>query len=519
MNALAATQSLGHFIPELMLIGTILLVFIVDLMLDKDAPREAYAAGISAFGLVATLVSSLAQWHLPVQAIFSGMIVVDPFAVFFKVLILAATLAVLVFLYKSDELVSDAPGESYALLLVVSLSAMLLSSANNLLMVYLAFEGISLVSYTLAGMSRANRRASEAALKYVIYGGVASGVMLFGFSYIYGITGTLDLTIMRERLLAMSGALGQGQVLSLAMTVAVSLVLVGIAYKIAAAPFHQWSPDVYEGSPTPIAAYFSVVPKAAGIALIIRFFTVGFTQIGLDGSFSQVSTVPWVGLLGVMAAATMTVGNFGALAQTNLKRLLAYSSIGHAGYMLMGLVVLGRNGLSAVLFYMAVYAVMNLGAFFSVVALRKVTGHEDLRAVRGLGYRAPVTALAFTIFLVSLTGLPPMAGFIGKYFLFASVLEGGGFWLNALVLVAVINSAVSLFYYSKVFREMFLREPSHKSAVSIPKLQLATLVLLAAVTLILGFVSFGITGLKTTSDDALHLSGHQVIPQVQVVQK
>ena len=519
MNALPASQSLSLFIPELTLIATAILVFIIDLMLDRDAPREAYAFGISAAGLLSALVTTVVQWGQPLQVTFSGMLVVDPFAVFFKVLILVATLLVLIFLYRSDEMLADAVGESYALLLVVSLSAMLLASSNNLLMIYLAFEGISLVSYTLAGFSRGNRHASEAALKYVIYGGVASGVMLFGFSYLYGMTGTLDLMQMRERLLVLSQGLATGQAVKLALVAALVMVLAGIGYKIAAAPFHQWSPDVYEGSPTPISAYFSVVPKAAGIALIIRFFAVGFTNIGADGAFSHVTDLPWLALIGIMAAATMTVGNFGALAQTNMKRLLAYSSISHAGYMLMGLAVLGREGLSAILFYMAIYVVMNLGAFFSVVVIRRATGSEDLRGARGLGYRAPLTTLAFSIFLISLTGLPPMAGFIGKYFIFASVLHQGGFWRHALVVVAVINSAVSLFYYAKILRAMYLTKPSQKAEFKIPALQLGSLLVMAAIVLALGFVSFGITGLKKSSDKALRFSGQRILQQIQMVQK
>ncbi len=513
MNALTAAQSLGHFVPELILVACIVAVFLVDLFVEDKARREAPAAGISMVGLVLALGFTADQWAYPVQAIFSGMVVVDPFAVFFKMLVLLGSIAVILFLYRSNELVRDAAGETYALLLVLSLSAMLLTASSNLLMIYLAFEGVSLVSYVLAGYSRRNKKASEAALKYVIYGGVASGVMLFGFSYLYGLTGTLELELMRERLAALAGS--GSRATDLALVLALIFSLAGIGYKIAAAPFHQWCPDVYEGSPTPITALFSVVPKAAGVAMIIRFFYVGFAAPTADGLFQSVTGAPWIGLIGILAAATMTAGNFGALWQNNLKRLLAYSSIAHAGYMLMGVVVLGHNGLSAVLFYMAIYTVMNLGAFFCVIAVRNATGGEDLDAVRGLGTREPVIAVCFTVFLVSLTGIPPMAGFIGKYFLFASVLEGGGLWYDLLVVVAAINSAVSLFYYARVLRAMFLSKAVDDSPLRVPAMHWMTIAVFAVVTLVLGFVSSGITSLRNVTDRALVFHG-QVVQDTQV---
>ncbi|MFH1811133.1 MAG: NADH-quinone oxidoreductase subunit N [Pseudomonadota bacterium] len=517
MNALTAPQSLGYFVPELVLVATAVAVFLVDLFIADRDRREGPAALLSLAGLATALGFAAAQWTWPTQALFSGMVVVDPFSVFFKVLVLAATIAVIVFLYRSNETVRDAAGETYGLLLVLTLSAILVASSSNLLMIYLAFEGVSLVSYILAGLSKHNKKASEAALKYVVYGGVASGVMLFGMSYLFGLTGSLDLVIIRERLQTLTTAMAGGHVLDLTLVLGVVFMLAGIGYKVAAAPFHMWCPDVYEGSPTPITAYFSVVPKAAGVAIVIRFFYVGLSQAASGGHFDAVTTVPWVALLGVIAAATMTMGNFGALWQTNLKRLLAYSSISHAGYMLMGIVVLGANGLSAVLFYMAVYTVMNLGAFFCVIAVRNATGEEDLAGVRGLGYREPILAASLTVFMLSLTGLPPLAGFIGKYFLFASVLEHTGVWYDILVVVAVINSAVSLFYYAKVLREMYLSQPVERTPLRIPLVHLLTIVVFAVFILVMGFVSFGISSLKSTTDRSLIFAG-QPAPDAPVAQ-
>jgi len=509
MKALTATESLVWFQPELALVATILLVFVVDLLVAKRSWREIPAAALSALGLVVTTLLAWQQWSSGTQLIFQGMTAVDPFAVFFKLLIAASTLAVLVFLYRSNELVHDASGETYGFVLVLALSGMLLASASNLLMVYLALEGLSIVSYVLAGFSRRNVRASEAALKYVIYGGVASGVMLFGLSYLYGVTGTLDLPLMRERLtLIASASTTPATAFNGVLLVAAAFVIVGIGYKIAAAPFHMWCPDVYEGSPTPIAAIFSVVPKAAGVAVLIRFFYVGLSFGTSGGEFIAIKSIPWVALFGIMAAATMTIGNFVACWQTNLKRLLAYSSIAHIGYVLMGFVVLGESGLAAMLYYLAVYAVMNLGAFFCIISVRNATGSEDLDGVRGLGTRDPLTAIAFTIFLLSLVGLPPFAGFVGKYFLFAAVIARGSYWYDALVVVAAINSAVSLFFYAKILKSMYLTKSVDAQTVRVPGGQLLAVLVFAAATLLLGFWAPGISGIKSAADSALEFAGH-----------
>ncbi|MBN2360073.1 MAG: NADH-quinone oxidoreductase subunit N [Deltaproteobacteria bacterium] len=509
MDTLTASQSLIWFQPELALVATIVAVFLVDLVVAGRAWREIPAAVVSALGLALVAVLSWQQWSAGTQSIFQGMAAVDPFAVFFKLLIAAATLSALIFLFRSNEMIGDASGEAYALVLVMALCGMLLASANNLLMVYLALEGVSIASYVLAGYSRRNPRASEAALKYVIYGGVASGVMLFGLSYLYGVTGTLDLTLMRERLSSLASAsTGPATAFNGVLLVAAAFVIVGIGYKVAAVPFHMWCPDVYEGAPTPIAALFSVVPKAAGLAVLIRFFYVGLSYGTSGGEFIAIQSLPWVALFGIVAAATMTVGNFAACWQTNLKRLLAYSSIAHVGYALMGFVVLGESGLSALLYYLAIYAVMNLGAFFCVVAVRNATGSEDLDGVRGLGTRDPLTAAAFTVFLLSLVGLPPFAGFVGKYFLFAAVLERAGAWYDALVVVAAVNTAVSLFFYAKILKAMYLTKAVDPLPIRVPGGQLLAVLVFAAITLVLGFWAPGISRVKGAADGALVFVGY-----------
>jgi NADH-quinone oxidoreductase subunit N len=331
---------------------------------------------------------------------------------------------------------------------------------------------VSLPSYAIAGYKPGDRRAAEASLKYVIYGGVASGIMLFGLSYIYGLTGSTSLIGLGARLdhLAMPAAAGGQAALRVALMVAVIFVLCGIGYKIAAVPWHMWCPDVYEGAPTPFTAFLSVGPKAAGFALAIRvLYSSLASSNGAEGVARGLTDVPWPAVVGILAAVTMTLGNFTALHQNNLKRLLAYSSISHAGYALMGLSAASLLGVQSVMIYMLVYLVMNLGAFLAVIAIGQATGSETIADCKGLVKRHPLLAITFAVFLFSLTGLPPLAGFTGKWYLFVAVLnhysEDGGGWYVALAIIAALNTAVSLYYYMRIVRAMFIDEPEGKLVV------------------------------------------------------
>ncbi len=316
-------------------------------------------------------------------------------------------------------------------------------------MAYLAFEFVSQTSYILCGFLRRNSRSSEAALKYLIYGGVASGVMLYGMSLLFGLSGSLDYSAIGASL---SGG-DSGPV----VFVALLMVLVGLGYKIAMVPMHMWSPDVYEGAPLPITAYLAVGSKAAGFAMLIRLFYPGISQSDGAGAWIAAAGVDWPALLTVISMVTMTLGNFAALRQTNVKRLLAYSSIAHAGYLLMGFVVLSDNGLAAMLFYLAVYYLMTLGAFVVLLMVLNNSGSEELDGFRGLAWRGgALPAAAMAIFLFSLAGLPPFAGFIGKMYLFAAIIEKQ-MWFYALV--AAANSVVGLYYYARVARTMYMDTP------------------------------------------------------------
>jgi NADH-quinone oxidoreductase subunit N len=263
-------------------------------------------------------------------------------------------------------------------------------------------------------------------------------------------------------------------------------VLAGVGYKIASVPFHMWCPDVYEGAPTPFTAFLSVGPKAAGFAVAIRFFFAAFEKQLPGGGYEAATDLPWPAIIGIISAITMTLGNLTAIVQTNLKRLLAYSSIAHAGYLLMGLAAASAAGVQSILVYLVVYVLMNVGAFLVIIAVSRVTGGEDIGDLRGLGTKAPIAALALTIFLFSLTGIPPFAGFVGKYLIFAAVVQRGGFWNVLLAVIGVLNSAVSLFYYARIIKAMYLEDATDERPLAVPAVYTGVLVALAVPVLALG---------------------------------
>src|SRR5512138_1480086 len=450
------------FRPELALTFGTLVLFVLDLFWKKSAARVAYltAAALAVLGVAAIL---LAQQPADATPLFNGMIANDAFASFFKWLFLAAGALTVLIAAQGKDFPPARVGEFYALLVAIVLGMFMMASATDLLMVYLSIELVSMVSYVLAGFRKGDRKAAEGSLKYVIFGGVASGVMLFGMSYLYGLTGTTSLLDIGARIGAMGGAAGASLAATrIALVVAVVFVTAGVGYKVAAVPWHMWCPDVYEGAPTPFTAFLSVGPKAAGFALALRLFASAFSgpTAAATGFADALAGIPWPAVVGVIAAVTMTLGNFTALGQTNLKRLLAYSSIAHAGYTLMALSANSVMGMRAVMIYMAIYLLMNLGAFLVVIVVAEATGSESILDYRGLARRHPFAAVTFAIFLFSLTGLPPFAGFTGKWYLFYALFERipgpGGGWYALLALVGALNTAVSLYYYVRIVRAMFI---------------------------------------------------------------
>jgi NADH-quinone oxidoreductase subunit N len=470
-------DSLSFFFPEIILTGTILLIIVLDLLVKS----HRMLATIAMVGCIGSLVATIDLYSAQHGWLFHRMIVLDNFSLFFKVITLVATLVVIWISLASNEIRRVHQGEYYTLLLTCALGMFFMASSSNLLMAYLSLELVSLTSYVLTGFLPHDRRSSEAALKYLIYGGVASGTMIYGMSWIYGMTGSLDYATIQS-------ALAQNSVNKVALFMAFVFILAGFGYKMVFVPFHMWSPDVYEGAPTPFTAFLSVASNAAGAAIMIRFFFPGASRMVADGDWTFVSGVEWPHVVLFVSIITMTLGNLCALNQRNVKRMLAYSGIAHAGYMLMGIVVLNNNGLQAILFYVIVYLIMNLGAFLVVVMIANATGNEEIESYRGLASRGAIfPAACLAIFLFSLTGIPPFAGFIGKFFLFAAVLERGGGVFVLLAVIAIINSVISLYYYAKVVKLMFLDSPDPGAkSLTIAANHFTLLVPLTVLTIVFG---------------------------------
>jgi len=468
-------ESLSHFLPELFLTGLILVILVLSLVLP-GLKRSSLFLYLSVAGLVIVLFSITNALHDSAKMIFSGMLALDSFSLYFKLLFTVLTAIVLLSSAVSSEVAGRRSGEFSALVLSVLLGMMLLASAMDLLMIYVALELVSIPSYILSGYKKNDTRSNEAALKYVIYGAFATGLMLYGMSLLYGLTGTTNLLVIRK-------VLATSMPSSITLYVALILMLAGFGYKIASVPFHFWCPDVYEGAPTPVTAFLSVGPKAAGFAILIRFLYVAMTESTWSHLGAPLWNVDWPMILAVLSAVTMTFGNLSALMQKNLKRLLAYSSIAHAGYLLMGVVLLSVEGVQAILFYLLVYMFMNLGAFLVVIIVVNRLGNEEIETYRGLGWRAPVLASLMTVFLFSLTGLPPTAGFIGKFYLFAAVIESQYYWL---ALIGVLNSVIALYYYARVIKAMFLDKPIEETRVIVPAYPVVLVFLLAIPTVLLG---------------------------------
>lgn len=468
--------SLNFFYPEIILSCTILLLIAVDLMVRS----QRALATLAIIGCGASLIATFDLYGAQPGWLFHRMIILDNFSLFFKVFALVAAILTIWISLGSNEIRQVHQGEYYTLLLTCALGMFFMASSSNLLTAYLSLELVSLTSYVLTGFLPHNRRSSEAALKYLIYGGVASGTMIYGMSWLFGMTGSLDYA-------AIQSALTQNQMNKVALFMAFVFIMAGFGYKIVFVPFHMWSPDVYQGAPTPFTAFLSVASNAAGMAIMIRFFFPGVSRMVAGGDWAFVAGVEWPHVLLFVSMITMTVGNLCALNQKNLKRMLAYSGIAHAGYMLMGLALLTNDGLRAVLFYVVVYLIMNLGAFLVVVMISNVTGDENIETYRGLAWRgAVVPAVCLAVFLFSLTGLPPFAGFIGKFFLFAAVLKQGGAFVF-LALVAIINSVISLYYYAKVVKTMFLDAPDPgDQTISVAAKNFTLLIPLTVLTVVLG---------------------------------
>jgi NADH-quinone oxidoreductase subunit N len=453
-------------LPEILMVLLALLVLGLDLGVKNLRP--SVLGWITAIGLIMIAVFSMAFSGAPAAdpLVWGGMLRLDMSARLFRMIFLTGA-ALTSLLAMEDE--SNNRGEFYFLLVLSTLGLTLLAAAADLIMVFLSLEMASIPLYVLAGFKYRESKSVEAGLKYMLYGAVSSTVMLFGFTFLYGFTGTTQLY-------AIGGAIQAGHIPPVTLTMSVLLILAGLGYKISAVPFHFWAPDVYEGAPTVIAGYLSTVSKAGGFAVLLRFTFCLFPLLSM--------VVPY--LLAAMAVASMVIGNLLALNQKNFKRFLAYSSIAQAGYMLVGVAASSALGTAAVMYYLIGYLVTNLAAFAIADLTARETGSEDISALAGLTERAPMLAFALLLSLLSLGGIPPFAGFIGKLLVFSAAMKSGMAWL---VIIAVLNSVLSLFYYLKILKTAFLEKARESEPIrgKTASWKLAFLLCLAGI-LVLGVI-------------------------------
>ncbi len=451
-------MNLGLLAPEISLAGTAIAIILLDLFVQ----RKGWLVVLSIAGIIVSAGFALAMWGGSPQAAFNDMLAVDGFALFFKLLFLG--IAALVILASVDYVSKFArfQGEYYALVLLAALGMMLMAATAELISLYISLELASLSLYALVGFLK-DKKSTEASLKYLLLGAVASAVLLFGMALVFGFTGKTQLGEIASAVGTMSS---QGVLSSPGLIMGIVLLIAGFGFKIAAVPFHMWVPDVYEGAPTPITAYLSVGSKAAGFAIILRVF---FSAFGLPDWLSH----DWGLVFAILAAISMTLGNVVALLQTNIKRMLGYSSIAQAGYLMVGLATVGVTspmlsdssalaGQSGLLFFLASYSLTNLGAFIAIIAISNKLDSDLIADYSGMAKRAPLLALGLTLCLVSLIGMPPAAGFMAKFYIFSGAVRHGLLWL---VIIAVLNSVISAFYYLRVVRVMWFGEPASMEKV------------------------------------------------------
>jgi len=474
-----------YILPELVLTGGALIVLIADVLLPRDSKKVL--AGVTLLAIAATLVSLIPFGGTHVE-VAHGLLAVDGFALFFKVVFLVAAAITVLMSGRYLEIERVSAGEYYFLILCATLGMMVMAGGIDLISIFIGLETMAVSFYILVGLIKPNQRSNEAAVKYFLLGAFSLGVLLYGMSLMYGLSGTTGLRAMAP--------LFAGQTRDARLVLAVILVVAGIGFKIAAVPFHMWAPDVYEGAPTPVTAFLSVGSKAASFAMLLRIFLEGLPAMSAD----------WIVLFYALSVVTMTVGNLAALTQSNLKRMLAYSSIAHAGYVLIGVVAAGAGysrGVTATLVYLFIYSFMQLGAFAVIVLMRRqdVIG-DELKDLSGLSSRRPLAAFAMLLFMLSLGGIPPTAGFMGKFWLFGAAIEAGYVWL---AVIGVLNSAVSLYYYIRIVVFMYLKKDATGSEpVFSPSLTLALTTAVVA-TIVLGVYPQLLFNLATASARTLGL--------------
>ncbi|MBI4462326.1 MAG: NADH-quinone oxidoreductase subunit N [Acidobacteria bacterium] len=448
-------------VPQLELTVFACGILLMDFLLER---RYKYISAVTA--LIGISFSALQLWrmrHLEVVG-FNGLLVVDSFFIYFSFLFLLATALVVLMSIKYLDLEEEHEGEYYALVLFATVGMMFMAGGTDLITLFVGLELMAICFYLLTGFLRRDRRSNEAAVKYFLLGVFSSGVLAYGFSLLYGVSGSTNIYRIAE-------AVRQRGLDDPIVFLAMIAVAAGLFFKVAAVPFHQWAPDVYEGAPTPITAYVSVGSKAASFALLLRLFLVPIGPLRAN----------WMDILAVVAVATMTIGNLAALNQENVKRLLAYSSIGHVGYILLGLVAGNDTGRTGIAIYLFVYAMMTIGAFAVITGMRRTDLVGDrLEDMRGLIFKNPAAALLMLVFLLSLTGIPPTAGFLAKYYIFLSLIETQHYYLAVFAALYVV---VALYYYFRIVVMMFLEEAREPGRMTLAPGLVATLAIALVLTL------------------------------------
>ncbi|MDX2212635.1 MAG: NAD(P)H-quinone oxidoreductase subunit N [Oculatellaceae cyanobacterium bins.114] len=442
-DTLAAQLNAGDILPEGIVIATLLLVLVGDLIVGRSSARWTPYLAIA--GLLGALVALYFQWNVANPISFLGGFNSDAFSVIFRGIIVSSAVFTILMSVRYVEQSGTSLAEFITILLTAALGGMFLSGADELIMIFVSLETLSISSYLLTGYMKRDPRSNEAALKYLLIGAASSAIFLYGVSLLYGLSGG------ETRLSSITANLfNETQDPSLGIVIALVFVIAGIAFKIAAVPFHQWTPDVYEGSPTPVVAFLSVGSKAAGFALAVRLLVNAFPLVSEQ----------WHFVLTALAILSMVLGNVVALAQNSMKRLLAYSSIGQAGFLMIGLILGTDAGYSSMVFYLMVYLFMNLGGFTCVILFTLRTGTDEIAEYSGLYQKDPLLTLALSICLLSLGGIPPLAGFFGKLYLFWAGWQSGAY---GLVLIGLVTSVISIYYYIRVVKMMVVKEPEEMS--------------------------------------------------------
>lgn len=442
-SQIASQLNAPTILPEGIVIVTLLLVLIGDLIFGRKS--VSWLPYFAVFGLLASVVSLYYNWNIAKPDSFLGSFVGDNLSIIFRAIVVLSTAITILLSISYVEQSGTSLAEFIAIMLTATLGGMFLCGASELVMIYVSLEMLSISSYLMTGYMKRDPRSNEAALKYLLIGAASSAIFLYGLSLLYGLSGgETNINVIASQIQTGTG------LESLGLAMALVFIIAGIAFKISAVPFHQWTPDVYEGSPTPVVAFLSVGSKAAGFAIAIRLLVTAFAPV----------TEQWHFIFTALAILSMVLGNVVALAQTSMKRMLAYSSIGQAGFVMIGLVAGTEAGYSSMMFYLFVYLFMNLGAFACVILFSLRTGTDQISEYAGLYQKDPLLTLGLSLCLLSLGGIPPLAGFFGKIYLFWAGWQAG---LYTLVLLGLLTSVISIYYYIRVVKMMVVKEPHEMS--------------------------------------------------------